>query len=397
MNEPRITYLFYRHFEGSSTPEEKQELAELMQDPIHKEDIMDLMEKAWQSYSHIDPVFSEEKSKQLLDTVLNHQIPEETDFSGVQIPKLSFWKSIVAAAMVLIISGFAFYFHNQSVYEISETVENDILPGVNKASLALGNDKLILLEDAPNGIVAKHKGASVIKVIDGHISYQSENQRFTDTPTFHQLQTTRGGQYKLTLPDGSKVWLNAASSIKFPVQFSEEARKIEVTGEVYLEVNKSLRKNGQLRPFWVKANDTEIEVLGTQFNINAYKEGDQTRTTLVEGSVKVRKGNSEELLQPGQEALVSGTSGTIQVLEVDTDLVIAWKNGYFQFDQTPLKDVMQQLSNWYDVDIVYEGAIPNRSFSGEISRNTTLSQVLEILSISKIHFNQTDKKIIIKP
>lgn len=399
MNEERITYLFYRYFDGTSTPDEKVELADLIQNPLYKERFLALMEEAWKTYSDDNPVFSEEKSRKLLTEVLGHPITDESELTENPHRPVFLWKRFAAVAMIIIATGLAFYFYQDQkrIPEAMTVIEEDILPGRNIASLTLQDGTVFHLETAENGLLTRQEKVAVMKVNDGQIVYQAPDQSFNGQPAFHELITPRGGQYMLILPDGSKAWLNAASSIRFPVPFSESDRKVEITGEVFFEITKSKRKNGQPRPFFVKVHQTEIEVLGTQFNINAYDDEHMLRTTLLEGSVKVHNGNLEKLLKPGQEASISQASSSIQINEVDTEMSVAWKNGYFQFEQTPLQEVMRQLSKWYDVDVSYEGAIPDRAFSGEISRSTTLSQVLEILEISKVHFNRDDKKILIKP
>lgn len=398
MNEARITYLFYRHFEGTSTTQEKEELAAMMQDPLYQADILELMEDAWQSYREEEPVFSDTKSKLLLTEILNHPMPDESVQPDNQIHGTSFWKRIAAAAVFILVAGLGYFYVKQERFEplVETELVQDILPGMNKASLTLHDGSILNLDGLDNGIILNQKDISVLKTSDGQLVYQITGKADNDNSSLHELVTPRGGQYMVVLPDGSKAWLNAASSIKFPVIFNEKSRKVEVTGEVYFDIKKSLTQNGRLRPFLVKANEAEIEVLGTQFNINTYNNPTQVRTTLVEGSVKIHKGNLAELLKPGQEATISQTSPMIQINEADTERAVAWKKGYFQFEKTPLQEVMLQLSNWYDVDVNYEGTIPERAFSGEISRSTTLSQVLEILAISNIQLNRNDKKIIIK-
>lgn len=399
MNKARVTYLFYRHFEGSSSADEKEELANIMQDSRYQDVILSLMEEAWKSYSQAEPIFSDTKSKLLLTEILNHPMPEDSGLPYTHSSVNFLWKRI-AAAVFIVMAGLGVYFYEKqanSPSEITANAESDIFPGINKAFLTLHDGTVFNLDNTANGMLLSQKNVSVIKMNDGQLFYQVTSKESNQSDiSLHELVTPRGGQYMLILPDGSKVWLNAASSIKFPVIFNEKARHVEVTGEVYFEVKKSFTKNGQSLPFFVKANETEIEVLGTQFNINTYGPNNQVRTTLLEGSVKLHKGTSEELLKPGQEAITRPESSHISINEVDPERAVAWKNGYFQFEQTPLTEVMQQLSNWYDVDVTYEGQVPERAFSGEIPRSTTLSQVLEILSISNVQLNRNDKKIIIK-
>ena len=216
--------------------------------------------------------------------------------------------------------------------------------------------------------------------------------------SYNVLSTPRGGQYRLVLPDGSQVWLNAASSIRYPTAFTGTERKVEVSGEVYFEVTKNAAM-----PFRVVVNrrkgepdPMEIEVLGTQFNVNAYTDEDVIRTTLLEGAVKVKKGVKGGILQPGQQAQCKEDGEMRWVPDADVEKVVAWKNGVFEFRDENLQAVMRQISRWYDVEVVYEGAIPTDGFTGRFSRNTSLSGVLSILRLSDIRLTVENKKIIVR-
>ncbi|HEY9259959.1 FecR family protein, partial [Chitinophaga sp.] len=206
----------------------------------------------------------------------------------------------------------------------------------------------------------------------------------------------RSKQYQLVLADGSSVWLNAASSVRFPAAFSGNVRRVEITGEAYFEVAPLLR-NGKKVPFIVSTHGMEVQVLGTHFNVNAYPDERTIKTTLLEGSVIVTKGKTKQLLKPGEQARLDPGNNLVLYKDVDTDREIAWKNGYFSFDQADLSSVMRQISRWYDVDIVYAGQVPDRHFGGEISRTSRVSEVLKILEESKVHFKIEEKRIIVLP
>jgi ferric-dicitrate binding protein FerR (iron transport regulator) len=209
--------------------------------------------------------------------------------------------------------------------------------------------------------------------------------------SYNTLRTPRGGQFRLTLPDGTGVWLNAASSITYPTAFNGAARNVTVTGEVYFEVAQIPNK-----PFMVKVNDhTAIQVLGTQFNISAYADEATVNTTLLQGSIKVTAGSNALVLQPGQQAQTTD-GGALQVLDhADTDQAIAWKNGSFNFNGKGLPEVMRQLSRWYDIEVVFSGKVPVRKFGGEIQRSLPLSEVLEILQQMDVKFKIKDEKTLI--
>lgn len=299
-----------------------------------------------------------------------------------------------AAAVVLICS--VLYFSRQPKDQlVKHTVKHaagDFAPGGNQAVLTLANGSTVILDNKGNGDLARQGGTIVSKKADGLLSYQSAKDGSVTGVSYNTVTTPRGGQYQIILPDGSKVWLNAASSLKFPTAFSGKNRYVELKGEAYFEVtkNKSL-------PFIVKSSDQLIEVLGTHFDINNYPEEPQAKTTLLEGRVKASSGKDAVFLDPGQQAVISKAEGNIKVLkDIDTDESIAWKNGNFQFNNAGIETVMRQMSRWYNVDIEYSGKIPDDHFSGSFSRNMNISQAFKLLEFSGADFKIEGRKIIIK-
>lgn len=281
----------------------------------------------------------------------------------------------------------------------------DILPGKKKAVLTLADGSCIILDSAHNGAIARQGNSSVIKFNDGSVAYRPVENLSAGKVIFNTLTTPRGGQYQLVLPDGSKVWLNAASSIRYPTAFTDNERKVAITGEVYFEVVPLRLRSGQKMPFKVEKGDMIVEVLGTHFNINAYEDEEAIKTTLLEGKVKVvnresiPQGGSNEksvVLKPGEQTSLSPTSQLSHPIPVQTDAVMAWKNGLFQFHNAGLPAVLRQISRWYDVDLRYEGEIPAREFEGKIQRNLTLLQVLKILEKNQVHLSLAGRTIIIK-
>jgi ferric-dicitrate binding protein FerR (iron transport regulator) len=212
------------------------------------------------------------------------------------------------------------------------------------------------------------------------------------------MATPRGGQYRLVLPDGSRVWLNAVSSIRFPTAFTGQERKVEISGEAYFEVVKD-----PSRPFRVLVRpaagnrNMEVEVLGTHFNINAYQDEPAIKTTLLEGSVKVTNGTDHTMIRPGQQTQLSINGVTKVIQDADVSEAVAWKEGRFQFNDTELKTIMRQVMRWYDVDLEYKGNVPDRYFTADISRNKTLSGVLTILKLSDVDFRLDGKKLTVTP
>lgn len=310
---------------------------------------------------------------------------------------------IPAAAMLLLFLGIYLWriLSSQDKTELAKTETippiQDIAPGKFKAKLRLADGKEIILDDTKTGLVAKQDRIDIVN--RGNAIEYSPSSGSNGQEVYNTLMTSTGETYPLTLSDGSKVWLNALSSIKFPVAFRGKDRKVEITGEVYFEV----QKNG--KPFHVivlnQEKPVEVQVLGTHFNVNAYDDEHTVNTTLLEGSVAVRalKTNETQFIKPGQQARVDqqGTS-KIEKIEMDgLNAIVAWKNQNFYFESEDLKSIMRKLSRWYGVNVSYQGDIPDRQFSGMLSRSRNLTEVLNMLERSKIHFTIEGKNLLVKP
>ena len=276
--------------------------------------------------------------------------------------------------------------------------KTDLLPGSNKATLTLANGSKIDLDDSKNGTIANQADIIIAKSQTGQIEYSNASKTAatdqsvkSNLSAFNTIVTPRGGQYAVVLSDGTKVWLNAASSLKYPVAFTGNERSVELNGEAYFEVAKDATK-----PFFVKSNTQTVEVLGTHFNINSYTDEKATKTTLLEGSVKVSNPSNTAIikLKPGQQA-VNGAGQMHIIYDADVDEAMAWKNGKFLFNDTELQTIMRQLSRWYDVDVEYKGTITERHYRGKISRNVPVSQIFEILKTSGLNFIINGRKIIV--
>ncbi len=300
----------------------------------------------------------------------------------------------VAAAAVLLIGAFAIYkLIGISKPELPiakvENTKQDVAPGGNKAILTLADGSTIILDTAANGKLTQQGNSNIVKLNNGQLAYNTLNEKPTEI-VYNTISTPRGGQYQLTLADGSKVWLNAASSLRFPASFTGNERKVEITGEAYFEI----AKNASM-PFIVSANGLNVEVLGTHFNINSYADEAAITTTLLEGAVKVSKGNALQLLSPGQQAQVTN-NGPIRVSKIiDVEEVMAWKNGSFVFNSTDIENIMRQISRWYDVDVSFDGSISKELFSGIVSRTSKLSQVLKIMERAGVKFKIEGKRIVV--
>ncbi|MES2277373.1 MAG: FecR domain-containing protein [Bacteroidota bacterium] len=302
----------------------------------------------------------------------------------------SLWPRIAAAASILLILSVGGYFiihPRQRIDDLAaNTIRNDIPPGGNKAILTLSNGKRVVLTDAHNGKLATEGNSIVSKIADGQVTYTGNGSKLTAQVIYNTMATPQGGQYTLTLSDGTKVILNAASSLRYPTKFSGTERRVELTGEAYFEV-----AHNKAMPFHVATKQQDVKVLGTHFNINSYANEPGTRTTLLEGSVLI---NGKTVLKPGQQAIVSGS--LLKVYPANTEIAVAWKNNKFMFDNENIQDIMRMVARWYNVDVVYTGDLPDRKFGGSVSRFNNISKVLSILELTgNIHFKIEGRKIIV--
>jgi len=331
---------------------------------------------------------------------------EQEMWAGIQAKmhgqsKKSNYRSWMAAAAILLMmlaAGLIFFKseHLQSIKAITAFKKQDILPGGNKAILTLPNGERVVLTDSTINQLANQTGSSIIKASNGILIYKANvlaGNSETGEATFSTISTPRGGQYQIILPDGTHVWLNAASSLKFPAAFKGKKRLVELSGEGYFEVAKN--KN---MPFVVHTENQEVEVLGTHFNINSYTDEASTKTTLLEGSVKVRAKGNQKVLNPGDQAQINKNTREIKVMPVSLEEAVAWKNGYFVFNDEKLESIMHRVSRWYDVDYEFEGKQGNLSFLGVIERTKNISSLLKVLeSTGNVHFKIEGRKIIVMP
>ncbi len=327
-------------------------------------------------------------------------IHRKEDAKGTLVHRVHFLRASRrwAAAVTLLIIGAAaawWYMHQHPSPQVvaGQVKASDVAPGGNKAVLTLASGAQIILDSAHNGTLAQQGNATVSKTDSGKLSYNILNERPTAV-LYNTLTTPRGGQYQLTLPVGTNVGLNAASSIRYPTAFAGKERQVEVTGEVYFEVVKNASK-----PFKVKVGDgAEVEVLGTSFDVNAYPDEALVKTTLLEGSVKVSANGSGVTLKAGQQAKIAENGKLSVTSDVDTEEAVAWKNGKFIFSGNDIGSVMRQISRWYDVDVSYQGDFQGDEFVGVISRFKNASEILRMLEQTRsVKFNIEGKKITVSP
>ena len=411
-NHQNIKDLFQRFLNNKCSPAEVKALLQYFDADENEVLLGDLIRKYSEAIS--DTPLSSESLKLLVDKAydkIKNAIAE--DIEPLEEPMVPLYRRLwftisAAAAVIFFISITAFYFQHQNNNRVSAqtqgTVEQikDIPPGINNAVLTLDNGTTIVLDSAADGTLVQQGGIKVLK-INGQIAYdKAANANPQAAPTYNTITTARGNQYQVILADGSKVWLNAASSIHFPSYFTGNERKVEITGEAYFEVAKDAAK-----PFRVEFNNQsgekgEIKVLGTHFNVNAYSDEEDVKTTLLEGSVKVSKGNESVLIVPGEQARVSSNSSAgVKNITLKKDVVlsqvVAWKDGFFVFNNSDIKMIMRQVARWYDVEVDFEGRIPLEGFTGKVSRNVPLSKFIKVLELNDVNVKTEGRKIIIAP
>jgi transmembrane sensor len=397
----RLKYLLHVYTSGTATPAERSELMALIRMPEHEALLnqligaeMELLEfTGWE----LEKRLPEEQAAQMLSNILGHpaaaavirQLPEQRR-TGHK------WAWRAAAAVLILTAGLGSYRflwgrRQERMAGVRAFSPQDVSPGSNKAVLTLANGTSIMLDSAHSGKLTQQGGVSVIKLDSGRLAYALPDKKSNEV-LYNILTTPRGGQYQLTLPDGSRVWLDAASSIRYPTVFTGEHREVEMTGEAYFEIAKNTRM-----PFVVKTGGTKTIVLGTHFNINAYEDEKTLITTLLEGSVKFVCGKEEKILHPGQQAVLDAATRSFTVKDADTYQAVAWKNGQFDFDNKELPVIMRQISRWYDIDINFQSTYDSATFGGGISRQLNLSHVLRLLDKSGVHSRLEDHKLIILP
>jgi len=403
MSIERLHYLIDRYFDGSATEEEKAELLRwLREQPTEQDEPLRLaLESAWMRHE-TSVRMPDEMSGRILSSLQPVAMPAPRGRTRLVTLAGNKTRWAVAAAILFVCTGIYLLTRSLPHATIPRTADarppKDIGPGGDKAILTLGNGQKIILDSASNGILAKQGVATISKLSNGQLAYSvTESPEARDpagTPDlYNTMSTPAGGQYRLTLPDGTGVWLNSTSSITYPAAFRGKERHVSITGEVYFEVAKN-----RAMPFRVETGGLSVYVLGTSFNINAYKDEASINTTLLEGAVRIGSGKGEQTLKPGQQAQVAAGGGISLVQHADLEQTMAWKNGIFAFRNADIRTVMRQLSRWYNVEVSYAGAPPPGDFSGEIGRGLTLTQVLNGLSQEKVHFKiEEGNKIIIQP
>lgn len=396
--QQRATYLLERFISGNISDAELTELHALTESP--SSDIQQGIQQ-WLESQEADPDYDPAQWQQVLGTILN---ADKQRKKAVVIPLYRRpWFRYAAAAAVVIVATLAVWLmgpHKTSLPPAgNDAAQKEVPPGKDGAILTLADGSTVVLDTMGNGLVARQNGSHVV-LENGKIIYYEDAAN--EAMVYNTMSTPRGRQFNLSLPDGTRVWLNAESSLRFPTAFTGNERKVEVSGEAYFEVAQMKDK-----PFRVSINNgPDVEVLGTSFNVNAYPDEPGINTTLLDGSVKVVARANPELngntvvLKPGQQAQSAPGSGQgLRVKHVDLDEVVAWKNGAFSFNDADLKTVMRQLARWYNVDIEYAGELPEmKPFTGKLGRSLTLADLLAELKDYDVKFRiEGGNKIVVLP
>jgi transmembrane sensor len=412
--QDRLEYIVDQYVNQTASQSEEDELFVIINEAQHDSHIKRIIINMMQTKESLGGL-NKEQWEPVLRKVLGQE--ENNSFGNASIYKIPagihrhtskrklYLKRWVAAASILILFSSGWYFRFSTTNNLPSPfvkiqqedgkLRNDLPPGRNQAILTLADGSKINLDSAKNGILIRQGNIKIIKSDDRKLLYYTDKQN-SNGADYNTISTPRGGKYEIVLPDGSNVWLNAASSLKFPTSFRDKSREVTLTGEGYFEVV----KNASM-PFYVRVNDMTVEVLGTHFNVNAYDDENSVATTLLEGSVKLKKGLSADsksqtiFLEPGQQAGLTKDGGFKIDHHANMKEVIAWKEDNFEFNNAAIPAIMRQISRWYNVDVVYEGSIPDRRLTGKFSRNINLSQLINMLQYTGVNMKIENKKIII--
>lgn len=395
----RIRELFREYLDQSITRERYELLWKLIDDQDLQEGLEPEFKQVWDTSRGAKEQISSEDWNEKIAALIKTAEQEDNLHLGKKVKVFSsrqFLRFAAAAVIILAIGLTSFYLiTRKSAPELSSVQDtpaykNDIPPGGNHAILTLADGSRVVLDTARDGAITNQGGITVIK-LEGQLSYQS-NGTTAGEVQYNTITTPNGGQYQLVLADGSRVWLNAASSLRFPTAFTGGLRKVELTGEGYFEV-----AHHASMPFHVGVGDMDIQVLGTRFNVMAYDDESIRRTTLVQGSIRTRINQKLVVLKPGQQLELSNTGSVRLKDQADLEEALAWKNGKFVFTGNDIQSVMRQLEKWYDIDVEYGKNISPEEFVGMISRDVPISQILDMLKkTGTVDFEISGKKVTVK-
>lgn len=388
MGQERIHYLLKRYADNSASAEEVEEMLALLRTSGGEEALKEMVAEIWDEDE--DAPLSEKDWSRMWSAM---------DLKPRPVRVLKVWGRVAAVLLLIVGTGAAYWRlagkeKKATAPLAAREAKKDIAPGGNKALLTLANGSTIVLDNAHDGVLAQQGGTNVEKLDAGSLAYNTGGKG-SEEVMYNTIATPNGGQYQVILPDGSKVWLNAASSLKFPTRFEGKERSVELTGEAYFEVAQH-----SSMPFRVKVpgNGMDVQVLGTEFDVMAYGNEQTSNTTLVSGKVNVVSKGAVRVLEPGKQTILDNQTKTMRVADANVEQVVAWKNGLFRFRETGIRELMRQVERWYNVQVVYETEGKDQDFTGVVSRNQPVSALLQMLEMTgTVHFRIEDKKIIVLP
>ena len=390
MNTDNFKALIDRYISGTPAEGDRETLRRLLDDPQYREQLSAMMDVQLASKEAAAYQYPEAVAR--IKAAIEEKISKETPVRHISLIQRS-WFKVAAVAIVLLGATALLRLSTHKKITVSHPVmmpSASVLPGHNKAVLTLADGATIALDSAGNKVI--QQGNAKITQHGGQLQYAVLEHQ-PGAVGYNILATPNGGQYQLTLPDGTKVWLNSSSSLHFPTDFNTKERTVKLSGEAYFEVAKN-----EKMPFKVVIKDVEIDVLGTDFNVMAYADENHITTTLLTGAVKVHNHVKGVLLKPGQQALLNNSNEDIRVSPGDTEGAVAWKNGYFNFSNENIQSVMRKISRWYNVEVEYQGDVTHKVLWGTISRFENISEVLRMLELTgSIHFSMQGRKITVKP
>lgn len=387
----RLTFLFNRFLSRTLTEAERIELMGLGLERKYQEQLQLLIAEAGEKL-----IDEHEMDEEKATSIFQFIIEGREEAKVINFKNKFNWKKLVVAATVLfamITAGYFLLNKNKDVTkeQIVKVPDDIIAPSTNRAMITLADGSSVYLDSAANGELIQQGNIKLIKLANGQIAYQTASGEVIKELKYNTINNPRGSKViDMTLVDGSRVWLNAGSSVTFPVAFIGNERKVSVTGEAYFEIAPDKAK-----PFIVSKGTTSITVLGTHFNINAYEDEKNIAVTLLEGSVRVSADAGSLTIKPDQQVLIQSTGAIALNKNVNVEQVMAWKNGVFDFSKSDIGTIMRQIARWYDVEVEYEGAIPGGTYTGDVNRNTNVSNVLKILKLSGVNYRIEGKKIIV--
>lgn len=388
MTEDRLASLIARQLTGELAPEELRELVDWGNESKPHRGFLDRLtdeteiENELRTWKNIDPAVGYDR-----------WIADMRKRRRGHIVRIVGWSAAASFLIAIVIGGLV-----RTVQPTAHTtngvgiaVNKTIMPGRNTATLTLANGQRLLLDSVAKGELGVQGDSKVMKADSTSLAYKPSDNSSVPVE-YNALTTPRAGQFQLTLPDGSRVWLNNVSSLRYPTSFRGKDRRVELIGEAYFEIAKDSRK-----PFIVQVKDASIQVLGTSFNVMAYPDESGSQTTLLTGAVQVKAGTGEVSLHPDEQAQVTATGDLKLAKDVASADIVSWKDGFFYFGRASFAAVMRQLARWYDIDVVYEGKIPDMEFGGKVDRTLPLNDLLKFLDKNQIHFRLEGRKLIVLP